>query len=75
MLTMAIAISRQKYKESNRYRSINQVEHKLKSDVTRIFLSIFVAVEIHWPNTMVDGDDDRPEVSLLFLVGCSTCLT
>jgi hypothetical protein len=24
---------------------------------------------------MVDDDDDRPEVSLLFVVGCSTYLT
>jgi hypothetical protein len=54
---------------------INQVERKLNSDVTRIFLSIFVADEIHRRNAIVDGDDDRPEVSLLVVVGCSTCLT
>jgi hypothetical protein len=38
-------------------------------------LSIFVAIEIHRPNAMVNNDDDQPEVSLLFVVGCSTYLT
>ncbi len=53
---------------------INQVEPKLNSDATRFFLSIFVAGESHRPNAMVDDDDDRPEVSLLFVVGCSAYL-
>jgi hypothetical protein len=52
---------------------INQLERKLNSDVTRLFLSIFVVVEIHRPNAMVDVND-QPEVSLLFVVGCSTYL-
>jgi hypothetical protein len=54
---------------------MNQVEYKLNSDVTRFFFSIFFLIEIHRPNAMVDDDDDRPEVSLLFVVGCSTYLT
>jgi hypothetical protein len=29
----------------------------------------------HRQNAMVEVDDDRPEVSLLFVVGCSTYLT
>ena len=39
-------------------------------------VGIFVVVEIQRPNAMVndDDDDDRPEVSLLFTVGCSTYL-
>jgi hypothetical protein len=39
-----------------------------------IFLDFFVYFflsEIHWPNAMVEKDDDQPEVSLLFAVGCS----
>ena len=52
---------------------INQLECKLDSDVTRLFLSIFVVVEIHPPNAMVDVND-RPEVSLSFVVGYSTYL-
>ena len=52
---------------------INQLECKLNSDVTRLFLSIFVVVEIHRPNAMVDVND-RPEVSLSFVMGCSTYL-
>jgi hypothetical protein len=40
-----------------------------------LFLSIFVVVEIHWPNAMVGNDDNQLEVSLLFVVGCSTYLT
>jgi hypothetical protein len=54
---------------------INQVERKLKSDVTRSVLSIFVVVEIYWPNAMVDNHNDRLVVSLLLVVGCSTYLT
>jgi hypothetical protein len=52
---------------------INQVEYKLNSDVTRFFFYFFL-IEIHWQNAMVEVDDDRPEVSLLFVVGCSTYL-
>ena len=51
---------------------INQLERKLNIDVTRLSLSIFVAIEIHWPNAMVD--DNRLEVSLLFAVGFSSHL-
>jgi hypothetical protein len=54
---------------------MNQVERKLNSDVTRLFLSVFVAVEIHPPNAMVNDDNNQPEVSLLFTVGCSMYLT
>jgi hypothetical protein len=54
---------------------VNQVEYKLNSDLTRFCLSIFVVIEIHLPNAMVNDDDNRPEVSLLFAVGCSTYLT
>jgi hypothetical protein len=46
---------------------INQVEYKLDSDVSLI--------EIHRQNAMVEVDDNQPEVSLLFVVGCSTYLT
>jgi hypothetical protein len=54
---------------------INQVEYKLKSDATRFFLICFFLIEIHRQNAMVEVDDDRREVSLLFVVGCSTYLT
>jgi hypothetical protein len=27
-----------------------------------------------WPSAMVDDDDDRPEVSLLFAVAAGTCV-
>jgi hypothetical protein len=54
---------------------INRLECNLDSNVTRFFLSIFVVLEIHRPNAMVNNNDDLPEVSLLFVVGCSTYLT
>jgi hypothetical protein len=54
---------------------INLLECNLNSDVTRFFLSVFVVVEINRPNAMVNNNDDLPEVSLLFVVGCSTYLT
>jgi hypothetical protein len=38
------------------------------------FLSIFVVVEIHWPNAMVDDDNNQLEVNWLFVLGCSTYL-
>jgi hypothetical protein len=41
--------------------------------IARFFLSIFV-VEIKRQNAMVGDDDDRPEVSLLFVVGTGTYL-
>jgi hypothetical protein len=53
---------------------INQVEYKLNSDVTIFFLYFFL-IEIHRRNAMVEVDDNQPEVSLLFVVGCSTYLT
>jgi hypothetical protein len=44
------------------------------------FFYLFFLIEIHWQNAMVEVDlvevdDDRLEVSLLFVVGCSTYLT
>jgi hypothetical protein len=39
------------------------------------FFFYFFLIEIHRQNAMVEEDDDRPEVSLLFVVGCSTYLT
>jgi hypothetical protein len=36
------------------------------------FFIYFFLIEIQKLNAMVDDDDDRPEVSLLFAVGCST---
>jgi hypothetical protein len=41
----------------------------------QLFLSICFVVEIHRPNAMVGDDDDQPEVSLLFILGCSTYRT
>jgi hypothetical protein len=38
------------------------------------FFCVFVVVEIQRPNAMVGGDDDRPEVSLLFTVATGTCM-
>jgi hypothetical protein len=46
----------------------------LNSDVTSFFIYFFL-IEIHGLNAMVVDDADRPEVSLLFIVGCSTYLT
>jgi hypothetical protein len=54
---------------------INQVDYKLNSDVTRFVFFCFFLIEIHRQNAMVEVDDDQPEVSLLFVVGCSTYLT
>jgi hypothetical protein len=39
------------------------------------FFIYFFLIEIHRLNAMVDDNDDRPEVSLLFVFGCSTYLT
>jgi hypothetical protein len=38
------------------------------------FLTIFVVIEIHWPNASVDDENDQPEVSLLLVVGCGMYL-
>jgi hypothetical protein len=48
---------------------LNQEERKLNSDVTRLFLYIFVVVEVHHLNAMVDDHNNRLEVSLLFIAG------
>jgi hypothetical protein len=52
---------------------VNLLEHKLNIDVTRFCSSIFV-VEIQRPMVIVHNDDDRSEVSLLFVISCSTHL-
>jgi hypothetical protein len=38
-----------------------------------LFYLLFL-IEIHRLNAMVDHDNNRPEVSLLFVEGCSTYL-
>jgi hypothetical protein len=40
-----------------------------------VFFIYFFLIEIHRLNAMVDNDNDRPEVRLLFVFGCSTYLT
>jgi hypothetical protein len=39
------------------------------------FFIYFFLIEIHRQNAMVEVDNDRPEVSLLFVVGCRTYLS
>jgi hypothetical protein len=39
------------------------------------FYIYFFLIEIHRQNAMAEVYDDQPEVSLLFVVGCSTYLT
>jgi hypothetical protein len=43
----------------------------VKDYIARFFLSIFV-VKIQGQNAMVGDEDDRPEVSLLFVVATGT---
>jgi hypothetical protein len=51
-----------------------KIKENIVNDYIADFFNLFVVVEIQKPNAMVDDNDHRPEVSLLFTVAAGLVL-